>query len=173
MYAKGAKSLKAKTELRKAGLEVLSIRRTRKEKVLLVLKKGGELSAFREELDQAIGEKAEISALVSTRSLEIRDLDGTVEKEEVVSVLCLALDRPVTRCFRWLGYGHGSQGCGNPDRKNACWRCGTTGHLARSCKASPKCLTCLDRGDKDIAHVSGSGCCPVFREELWRLRGRN
>ena len=22
----------------------------------------------------------------------------------------------------------------------------------------------------DIAHVSGSGSCPVFREELWRLR---
>ena len=41
-----------------------------------------------------VGERAEISALVSTRSLEIRDLDETVEKEEVVSALCLALDRP-------------------------------------------------------------------------------
>ena len=38
----------------------------------------------------------------------------------------------VARSFRCLGYGHGSWGCGKPDRKNACWRCGTTGHLARS-----------------------------------------
>ena len=40
------------------------------------------------------GKVAQISALVSTRSLEIRDLDETVEKEEVVSALCLALGRP-------------------------------------------------------------------------------
>ena len=85
----------AKVDPRRAGLEVLSIRRTRKEEFLLVLKKGGDVSAFREELDRVVGEKAEISALVSTRSLEIRNLDETVEKEEVVSVLCLALGRPV------------------------------------------------------------------------------
>ena len=186
-------------------------------------KKGGDVSAFRKELDLAVGERAEISALVSTRSLEIRDLDEIVEKEEVVSALCLALGRPafegscrlftrfggvktavirlaeadaacllqlgklrfgwvacrirehveVAHCFRCLGYGHGSRGCSNPARKNACWRCGATGHLARSCKAPPRRLTCADRGDKEVAHVSGSGSCPVFREELRRLRGRN
>ena len=32
----------------------------------------------------------------------------------------------VARCFRWLGYGDGSRGCSNPDRKNACSRCGAT-----------------------------------------------
>ena len=171
----------------------------------------------------AVGEKAQISALVSTRSLEIRDLDETVEKKEVVSAVCLALGRPalegscrlfthlgwvktaeirlsevdaarllqlgklrigwvacrirehaeVARCFRCLGYGHGSRGCSNPDRKNACWRCGGTGHLAKSCKAPPRCLTCEDRGDKEVAHVSGSGSYRAFREELRRLRGRN
>ena len=49
------------------------------------LKKEGDVSAFHEELEQVVGERAEISALVSTRSLEIRDLDETLEKEEVVS----------------------------------------------------------------------------------------
>ena len=145
----------------------------------------------------------------------------TVEKEEVVSNLCVALGRPVldgscrfftrfggmktvrlaeadathllqlgnvkigwfacriyehaevVRCFRCLSNGHGSRGCCNPDREKACWRCGVTGHLARSCKATPRYLTCLARDDKDIAHVSGGGSCPVFREELRGLRGRN
>ena len=89
-------------------------------------------------------------------------------------VVCRIRERTeVAGGFMCLGYGHGSQGCCNPDRKNACWRCGATGHLARSCKATPRCLTCLDRGDKDIAHVSGGSSCPVSREELCRLRGRN
>ena len=87
-YADILKEMKAKVDPRKVGLEVLSIRRTRKEEVLPVLKKGGDVSAFRKQLDQAVGERAEISALVSTRSIEIRDLDETVEKEKVVSLPC-------------------------------------------------------------------------------------
>ena len=106
-YADILREMKAKVDLRRAGLEVLSIRRTRKEEVLLILKKGGDVSAFREKLDQAVGERAEILALVSKRSLEIRDLDETVEKKEVVSVLCLALGRTVLdgscRLFTCLG----------------------------------------------------------------------
>ena len=49
----------------------------------------------------------EISALVSKRALEIMDLDETVEKEDVVAALCLALGRPgfngscrLFTCFR-------------------------------------------------------------------------
>ena len=61
----------------------------------LVFKKGEDVSAFRKVLDRVVGERAQISALVSTRSLEIRDLDATVEEEEVVSVLCFTLGRMV------------------------------------------------------------------------------
>ena len=86
-YADILKETKAKVNPRKAGLEVLSIRRTRKEEVLLVIKKGVDVSDFRKELDLAVGERAQISALVSTRSLEIRDLDKIVEEEEIVSAL--------------------------------------------------------------------------------------
>ena len=93
-YADILKEMKAKIDSRRAGLEVLSIRRTRKEEVFLVLKKGGDVSAFHEELDRTVGEGVEISALVSTSSLEIRDFDETVETEEVVSALYLALGRP-------------------------------------------------------------------------------
>ena len=46
-------------------------------------------------------------ALVSTRSLKIRDLDETVEKEEFVSALCLALGRPALdgSCRLFTRYG--------------------------------------------------------------------
>ena len=80
-YADILKEMKAKVDPRKAGLEVLSIRRTRKDEDLLVLKKGGDVSASRKELDLALGERAQISALVSTRSLEIRDLARPLRKK--------------------------------------------------------------------------------------------
>ena len=38
--------------------------------------------------------RANISALFLKRSLEITDLDETVEKEEVVAARCLVLGRP-------------------------------------------------------------------------------
>ena len=69
----------------------------------------------------------------------------------------------VTRCYRCLGYGHRSRGCRNPDRKDACWRCGATRHVVKDCKASPRFLTCLNRGKTDVTHVSRSGSCPVIR----------
>ena len=64
-----------------------------------------------------------------------------------------------------------SRVCALSGRKDACWGCGGTSHVAKECKAPPRCLTCADRSEKDVAHSSGSGSCPVFRAELWRLRG--
>ena len=84
-YAGILKEMKAKVDPRNAGLEVLSIRRTRKEEVVLVFKKGGDASAFRKELDRAIGERADISALVSTSSLEIGTSTRPLKKKR----LCL------------------------------------------------------------------------------------
>ena len=43
--------------------------------------------------------------------------------------------------------------------------------MAKECKALPGCLTCADRGEKDVAHATGSGSCPIFRTELRSLRG--
>ena len=50
--------MKVKVDPQNAGAEFLSIRRTRREEVLLVLKKGGDVSTFEKALDQAVGEKA-------------------------------------------------------------------------------------------------------------------
>ena len=77
----------------------------------------------------------------------------------------------VAWCFTCQRYGHVSRSCTLPGRKDACWRCGGASHVAKECKAQPKCLSCVDRGEKDVAHASGSGSCPIFRAELQRLRG--
>ena len=96
-YADILNEMKANVDPWRTGLEVLSIQRTRKEEVHLVLKRRGEVSAFCEELTWAVGERAEISTLVSTRSPKIRDLDEAVKKEVVDSALCLALPHPGAR----------------------------------------------------------------------------
>ena len=93
-YADILKTMKAKVNPQNAGAEVLSIRRTRREVILLVLKKGRDISTFEKALDQAVGKKAKVKSLVSKRSLEVRDLDETVAREEVVAVLCIAPGKP-------------------------------------------------------------------------------
>ena len=77
----------------------------------------------------------------------------------------------VARCFRCQGYGHVSHGCALPDRKDACWRCEGASHVAKECKTPPRCLTCADRGEKDVAHASESGSCPIFRAQLREREG--
>ena len=79
---------------RNAEAEVLFIRKTRREEILLVLKKGADVSAFKKALEQVVGDKAEMKYLVAKRSLEVRDLDETVTREEVVAALCIALGKP-------------------------------------------------------------------------------
>ena len=93
-YAEILKAMKAKVNPKNSGAEVLSIRRTRREEILLVLKKGDDVSAFEKALDQAVGEKANVKSLVSKRTLEVRDLDETVTREEVGAALCIALGKP-------------------------------------------------------------------------------
>ena len=57
-------------------------------------KKAGDVSAFQKALDRSVEERTNISALVSKRSLETRDLDETVGKEEFVATLCFSKGRP-------------------------------------------------------------------------------
>ena len=53
-YAEILKTMKARVNPQDSGAEVLYIRRTRRVEILLVLRKGGDVSAFEKALDQAI-----------------------------------------------------------------------------------------------------------------------
>ena len=59
-YPEILKAMKAKVDPQNSGAEVLSIRRTRREEILLALKRGGDVSAFEKALDQAVGQKADV-----------------------------------------------------------------------------------------------------------------
>ena len=93
-YAEILKAIKTEVNPQNLRAEVLSIRRTRREEILLVLKKGGDVSAFEKALDPAVGEKADVKSLVSKRTLKVRDLEETDTREVFVEALCIALGKP-------------------------------------------------------------------------------
>ena len=88
------KAMKAKVNLQNSEADILSIRRTRREEILLVLRKGGDVLAFEKALDQVVAGKAEVESLISKRFLEVRDHDETVTREDVVPALCIVLGKP-------------------------------------------------------------------------------
>ena len=126
--------------------------------------------AFGKALDQAVAEKAEVKSLVSTRSLEVRDLDETVTREEVVAALCIALGKPDhgDQCRMYkrfggvqtsvvrlteadaqslLGLGRLRVGWVNCRiRENVevarCFRCQRYGHVSRGCALPDRKDTC-------------------------------
>ena len=59
-YAEILEAIKTRVNPSDAGLEVLSIRKTRKNMILIVLKTGDNVSAFEKTLDQVVGEKATV-----------------------------------------------------------------------------------------------------------------
>ena len=93
-FPRNGRAMKPKVNPQNSGAEVLSTQKTRREEIVLVLKKGCDVSAFEKALDQAVREKAEVESLVLKRSLEVRDLDETVTREDVIAALCIALGKP-------------------------------------------------------------------------------
>ena len=64
--------------------------------------KGGRRFSLPRTLGQAFSEKAIVKALVSEKSLQIMDLEETVEKEEVIAILSGALVKPDLDGPCWL-----------------------------------------------------------------------
>ena len=161
-YAGILKEMKASVNPEDSGLEVLSIRRERKEEVLLVLKKGGDISEFQKALNRVVRVRAKIEALGFTDVSHLLQLG----KVRVRWVNCRIREHAEdVRCFRSPKYDHVSWGCTRPSRKDACWRCGDLTHRAKECKTLPKCLTCTDRA---------KGILPMFLgSALARCSGKN
>ena len=53
----------------------------------------GDVSAFKKALNQAVGARADVRSLVTTKVVEIRDLDETTTREEITATLSRALGR--------------------------------------------------------------------------------
>lgn len=69
------------------------------------------------------------------------------------------LDARPLRCFKCLAKGHTRETClGSEDRSDWCYRCGESGHVARSCATPPRCPICADIGRK-ADHVLGGKDC--------------
>lgn len=63
---------------------VEKIRRTKKDELLIVLKKNAESAKFRDAAAVALGQNAQLTTLSSKKTIEIRDIDETVEKATVL-----------------------------------------------------------------------------------------
>lgn len=83
-YAEILKVMKLGVCLSETKNEVLSLRRTKMYKLLSLLKNGQDLSSLSRTLTTVPERKAEVSSTVSTRSLEVMDLDETIKVTEVV-----------------------------------------------------------------------------------------
>ena len=84
----------------------------------------------------------------------------------------------VVRCNTCFGYGHTKATCKGPNRRNenVCLKCGEKGHKKSECKGNPKCFLCEGHAKEEppdnVAHIAGSGACPVFRKALEMAKKR-
>lgn len=109
-----------------------------------------------------------------TQTAVIRlQLSGVVKllkagKIKIGWVICRIRERKtLTRCFRCLEYGHHAKQCrSTEDRSRCCRRCGTEGHIAKSCTKDPCCMLCRKDRPQDARHIAGSSSCPVFRRAM-------
>lgn len=85
-YADIIKQLNKNDKLKKANA-VQAIRRTKKDELLIVLRKGEQTSDFANIVEEELHGKAQVKPLTATRTVEIRDLDETAELQDVIGAL--------------------------------------------------------------------------------------
>ena len=132
-----------------------------------------------------------MKALVSKRSLEIRDLNGALHKNEEVSALAELLGTlDIESLFRLHVFFSGVEDCSGSSSKGGRFKStpaeeseGPVGELPlpgehaevsfrrrkrfhRVSSSCSRCLTCVNRGGKYVAHVNGISFYRVFKEEI-------
>lgn len=161
-YADILKKLNSSEDL-KENEEVLRVRRTRKDELLIVLKKNKSSEAFNQKVAKSIQDMAELKPLYSRPTLEIRDIDEMASKEEVIEGVNKVLGGTSTNneidCTMLRGYagmqialiklpGRAAENILNKGKVriglvncrvrtrlevNRCYKCLGFGHLARDC----------------------------------------
>lgn len=107
-YADIIRKLNGNADL-KTGNQVVAIRRTKKKELLILTKNGKDTADFVELAKKTLsGTDAQVTPLIATKTLEIRDIDETAEKEDVEAATkeSLGNDAPANvSCVLFDGYG--------------------------------------------------------------------
>lgn len=75
------------------------------------------------------------------------------------------------RCYKCLDFGHRAASCkSGTDRSKLCMRCGNTGHVAKGCQNSHRCMICSGKDGINSNHGTGNYRCPSYQEALRRKR---
>ena len=83
---------------------------------------------------------------------------------------CKVFDSYMTyQCFKCQEFGHSANKCNKPQ---VCAKC-SGDHKTKDCNDStPKCKNCMRKGHNDISHKTYDNRCPVYLEEITRVKNK-
>lgn len=86
-YADTLRKLKADVDPKSAGAEISVVRRTRSGDILVEFKKGTDTENFKKAVETAMEGKGSVKSLQKLYPLEIRDLDGSITKDDLIEAV--------------------------------------------------------------------------------------
>lgn len=91
----------------------------------------------------------------------------TVSNEIRVGLVRCRLEKHIEleRCSKCWAFDHKTNQCNGEDRRTKCFRCGKSGHNAKSCKNDEMCLVCNESG-----HSASSGRCKIYKAAISVVR---